>query len=65
VSLHLVIEDPTPEPTACPVCEGERAICDGTGMFWEPCFNCCCDVCGDTTETAPLCRDCDERQNRD
>jgi len=21
-----------------------------------------CDVCGDTTETAPLCKACDERQ---
>jgi hypothetical protein len=24
-----------------------------------------CDVCGDTTETAPLCKACDERQSRD
>jgi len=24
-----------------------------------------CEVCGDTTETAPLCKACDERQNRD
>ena len=44
MSLHLVIEDPTPDPVP------ELAPMD------------VCEVCGDTTETAPLCKACDERQ---
>ena len=45
MSLHLVIDDPTPDPQ----------VPELTPMD-------VCDVCGDTTETAPLCKACDERQ---
>ena len=44
--------------------------CDGEGLFtgydrpadtiyqWWPCPDCCCERCGQTTPTAPLCEDC-------
>jgi len=62
VSLHLVIEDPSP----CSTCKGNQVLLyDGLfGLDRDevPCPDCCCEVCGDTTETAPLCKACDERQ---
>ena len=68
MSLHLVIEDNTedpqvPEPTVCPRCDGEgRVIWSSGDGIPAPCPRCCCYRCGDTTETAPLCKACDERQ---
>ena len=72
MSLHLVIEDNTedpqvPEPTVCPECKGTRGVArliNGASRRVS-CPACCCEVCGDTTETAPLCKACDERQSRD
>ena len=69
MSLHLVIEDNTedpqvPEPTVCPTCFGDEIVVD-ENWRGHPCPACCCSVCGGTTETAPLCKACDERQNRD
>ncbi|HXJ27089.1 MAG TPA: hypothetical protein VNH17_15370, partial [Streptosporangiaceae bacterium] len=46
VPLHLVIDDPTPDPQ----------VPELTPMDL-------CDVCGDTTETAPLCVRCDIAQD--
>jgi hypothetical protein len=68
MSLHLVIEDNA--PTVCPACQGDkvllwRGVFGGHGAGVYPCPECCCSVCGDTTETAPLCKACDERQSRD
>jgi len=65
VPLHLVIEDPSP----CARCEGTRVGSmrwgGGSAGNWipEPCPDCCCEVCGDTTETAPLCARCDIAQD--
>ena len=66
MSLHLVIEDNTedpqvPEPTVCPNCKGEGKFY-GRRHWWY-CPACRCDVCGDTTETAPLCVRCDIAQD--
>jgi len=68
-----MMPDPTPDPQVPELAPCPR--CDGEGGFWVdeehgptyhfPCPQCRCEVCGDTTETAPLCKACDERQSRD
>ena len=57
-----------PEPTACLTCCGNRVVPRPSsrsriGYYWVPCFRCCCQCCGDTTETAPLCARCDIAQD--
>jgi hypothetical protein len=56
-----------PEPTVCPTCEGNEEVGslvrDHGGAVIEiqffPCPDCCCSTCGRTTDTPPVCLDCD------
>lgn len=53
-----------PAPTVCPRCDGSRTealIWTGRGWRDVRCGDCCCEVCGDPTDTPPLC----ERHQRE
>lgn len=67
-------DEPTvPEPSVCEACDGSRleaisVIVPGRygreireELTGRPCPDCCCEVCGQPTETPPICRDCEER----
>ena len=54
MSLHLVIEDPSP----CPTCGGEGGywVDEEHGPTYHfPCRDCRCEVCAKPTSTPPLC----------
>jgi hypothetical protein len=47
-----------PAPDACPRCQGTRQVDRGEdelGVVMAPCEACCCAICGDPTDTAPVC----------
>jgi hypothetical protein len=56
---------------ACTACGGARVVPDpvaercGYGPRPRPCPACCCEVCGQPTDTPPECEDCwlDEDQD--
>lgn len=49
-------------PNPCPRCAGSRvdSLSWGGGATWRPnpCTACCCQVCGQPTDTPPECQDC-------
>jgi len=64
VSLHLVIDDPSP----CATCHGDgwinQPMAWGGHTYEAICPDCKCSECGMSTETPPQCRDCHEAERR-
>ena len=55
-----------PAPTVCRFCGGEETmpVIEMRGNVVEvakvlPCPFCCCDICGQPTDTPPVCARCD------
>lgn len=50
-------------PAACPTCDGSRvaSLVWAGGNAWRPtpCPACCCEICGQPTDTPPVCLSCD------